>query len=80
MKYKNTSSGMVNGRPKKETDFPKEESIYHPKLGHLFWELDNGTIVICRSYKEYSKMCKGCKRDLDHNEINQDYCLNCQGK
>jgi len=53
MKYKVHKTETVCGRPPKATESPKSESVYHNELGHLCWTLKDGTIVICRSYKEY---------------------------
>ncbi len=55
-KYKAWKSETVCGRPPKETDDPRLEAVYHVELGGLSWELSDGTIVICRSYKEYKKV------------------------
>lgn len=54
-KYKKTATAIVSGRASKELDNPLTSGIIHHKLGVLSWELDNGTIVVCRSYHEYKK-------------------------
>ena len=55
-KYKKISTAVIQGRPSKETDYPLNEGIRHYKLGLLSWELDDGTVVVCRSYHEYKKI------------------------
>ena len=62
MTYIKISSAKVEGAPKKETNNPEEEAIFHTKLGQLYWELEDGTKVVVRSYIEYRQKVLGEER------------------
>jgi len=53
MIYEKTATAMIQGRPVKKTANPLNEGIIHHKLGLLSWELEDGTVVVCKSYHEY---------------------------
>lgn len=52
-RYRKTATAILQGRPAKQVDDALDEGINHRKLGVLSWELEDGTVVVCRSYHEY---------------------------
>jgi hypothetical protein len=52
-RYRKFRTSIIQGKPREKVNNALKEGIDHPKIGRLSWELDDGTVVVCRSYYEY---------------------------
>jgi len=67
-KYRLYESANKTGRPKKISEEPLEEGIFHNELGVLSWELKNGNVLVCRSYHEYTTITPKGKEDKGNDK------------
>lgn len=53
--WEKITTSVLAGKCPKESDYPLKLAHIHPDFGLLGWDLEDGSILICRSYYIFKK-------------------------